>query len=260
MADSASIPTYPDLKAKVAVVTGGSKGVGAVTCRMLGRQGTKVAINGRDLPAIDRLVEDINADGGFAIGVPADCRDFRAIEAMRERVEAELGPADILIAFAGGFGSFTPVHLIDEAEWRSVVDSNLTTTFLTIKSFLPGMIERGKGAIVTMASNVARTMDITLTAPYAAAKAGVIVLSRHVAKEAGPAGVRVNCIAPATLLSERVHRIMPEARRKEVAELTPLRRLGEPEDAALATLFLVSDSSAYLTGVTLDVAGGRVMM
>ncbi|HEY8685709.1 MAG TPA: SDR family oxidoreductase, partial [Chloroflexota bacterium] len=93
-----------------------------------------------------------------------------------------------------------------------------------------------------------------------AAKAGVIVLSRHVAKEAGPAGVRVNCIAPATLLSERVHRIMPEARRKEVAELTPLRRLGEPEDAALATLFLVSDSSAYLTGVTLDVAGGRVMM
>jgi len=260
VAESASTPTYPDLKGRVAVVTGGSKGVGAVTCRMLARQGTKVAVNGRDLPAIEKVVDEINAEGGCALAAPADCGDFRAVERMRERVEVELGPADMLIAFAGGFGSYTPVQLIDEAEWRSVVDSNLTSTFLTIKSFLPGMIERKKGAIVTMASNVARNMDIMLTASYAAAKAGIIVLSRHVAKEVGPAGVRVNCIAPATLLSERVYRIMPEARRQEVAKLAPLGRLGEPEDAALATLFLVSDSSAYLTGVTLDIAGGRVMM
>src|SRR5438046_10763348 len=98
---------------------------------------------------------------------------------MRERVEVELGPADMLIAFAGGFGSYTPVQLIDEVEWRSVIDSNLTSTFLTIKSFLPGMSERKKGAIVTTASNVARNMDGRLTGSDAASRGGHSSRSDH---------------------------------------------------------------------------------
>lgn len=259
MADLQAIPTYPDLHGKVAVVTGGSRGVGAEACRLLAKQGTCVVVNGRDTDAIDSVVAEINEDGGKAIGFVADCCDFGAIEAMRNRTEREFGPADVLVAYAGGFGAYTPVELTEEAEWRSVIDSNLTATFLTIKSFLPGMIQRRRGSILTIASNSARTLDIPLTASYAASKGGVIVLTRHVAKEVGQYGIRANCVAPATVLSDRIRNIMSDQRRAEVAALSPLGRLGEPLDVALATLFLASDSSSYLTGITLDVAGGRVM-
>jgi 3-oxoacyl-[acyl-carrier protein] reductase len=141
-----------------------------------------------------------------------------------------------------------------------VVEGNLTTTFLSIKSFLPGMIDRRRGSIITMASNAARFLDILTTASYAAAKGAVVTLSRHVAKEVGQYGVRVNCIAPATVLSDRVRRIMSDERLTEIAAMAPLGRLGEPEDVAKAALFLASDASSWLTGVTLDVAGGRIML
>jgi 3-oxoacyl-[acyl-carrier protein] reductase len=260
LAEPRPIPSYPDLAGKVVVVTGGSRGIGATTCRLLGRQGARVVVNGRDEAAIEAVVHEVCAAGGQAIGVGADCTDFGAVERMRETVELRLGPADVLAAFAGGFGAYTPAHLIAEEEWHSVLDSNLTATFLTVKSFLPGMIERRAGSIVTMASNAARVLDILTTASYAAAKAGIVMFSRHVAKEVGQHGVRVNCVAPATVLSERVDRLMSEERQREVAALSPLGRMGTPEDVALATLFLASDSSAWLTGVTLDVAGGRIML
>ena len=259
-AEPAGMPVYPDLAGKVAVVTGGTKGIGAATCRLLGRQGTSVVVNGRDQGAMEALVHEINAGGGKAIGVAADCLDFGAIERLRERTEADLGPADILIAFAGGFSAYKLAHETSEEEWRSVMDANATTTFLTVKSFLPGMIERRRGSIVTMASNAARFLDILTTAPYAASKAAIMVFTRHVAKEAGKHGVRANCIAPATVLSDRILKLMSEGRRAEVAALSPLGRMGEPEEVALATLFLASDSSSWLTGVTLDVAGGRIML
>jgi len=242
------------------VVTGGSKGIGAATCRLMGQQGVCVVVNGRHEDAINALTAEINQAGGRAIGVVADCLDFAAVEEMRKRTEREFGPADVLIAFAGGFNAYTPAHEIGEAEWRWVVDANLTTTFLAVKSFLPGMIDRRRGSIVTMASNAARFLDILTIASYAAAKAGVMMFSRHVAKEVGQYGVRVNCVAPATVLSDRVRNLMSDERRAEVAALSPLGRIGEPEDVARATLFLASDSSAWLTGVTLDVAGGRIML
>jgi 3-oxoacyl-[acyl-carrier protein] reductase len=120
------------------------------------------------------------------------------------------------------------------------------------------MIERGGGSIVTMASSAAR-FPTGAPAPYAAAKAGVIMLSRQVANEVGKHGVRVNCLAPHTVLTERVQRFMPEEQRQMAAAM-PLGRLGTPEDVALATLFLASDSSSWITGVTLDVAGGRTIV
>lgn len=259
-AEEVPTPIYPDLVGKVAVVTGGSKGIGAATCRLLARQGSCVVVVAREARSIDALVEEIVVDGGRAIGVATDCLDFEAVEKMRARTEKELGPADILIAFAGGFSRYTPAQETSEEEWRRIMDANATTTFLTLKSFLPGMIERRRGSIVTMASNAARFLDILTTASYAASKAAVAMFSRHVAKEVGQYGIRVNCVAPATVLSDRVMGLMNEGRRAEVAALSPLGRMGEPVDVALATLFLASDSSSWLTGVTLDVAGGRIML
>jgi 3-oxoacyl-[acyl-carrier protein] reductase len=251
---------YPDLAGKVALVTGGSRGIGAATVKALAANEARVAVNGRDEQAIDGVVREVEDAGGSAIGVPADVCDWGAIEAMRERVERELGPVDVLVPFAGGFGGMTPVHEISEEEWHSVIESNLTSTFLTVKSFLPGMIERRGGAIVTMSSNAARFLDIKLTASYAAAKAGIAMFTRHVALEVGEHNIRVNCVAPATTLSERVERIMPDERRADIAAMSPLGRLGTPEDSAMATLFLASESAGWLTGVTLDVAGGRIML
>jgi 3-oxoacyl-[acyl-carrier protein] reductase len=256
---SERVPTYPDLAGKVAVITGGSRGIGAATCRVLAANGVAIAVNGRSVDALDAMVAELESAGARAIGVPGDCRSGVDMARLRERAEAELGPVDILLPFAGGFESFTPVEHIGEEEWREVVDANLTATHLTVQAFLPGFLERRAGAIVTMATNGARTLDKLLTASYVAAKAGVIQYTRHIAKELGPHGIRANAIAPATVSSERIERIMDTAAIERTAAMSPLGRMGTPHDCALVALFLVSDSAAWLTGITVDIAGGRVM-
>src|SRR5258706_14847600 len=251
---------YSDLANKIAVVTGASRGIGAATARSLATNGAKVVVNGRDATAIDAMVADIQSKGGRAIGIAADCTDFSAVEHLRGRVEQELGPVDILAAFdGGGIIRPGPVEKISEEEWRSVIDGNLKATFLTVKSFLPGMIERRRGAIVTMASTAGR-LPSQAPIPYSAAKAGILMFSRNLASEVGKHGIRVNGIAPSAVLTERTGRLMPETQQKELAAAHPLGRLGTPEDVALATLFLMSESSSWITGVTLEVAGGRVML
>jgi NAD(P)-dependent dehydrogenase (short-subunit alcohol dehydrogenase family) len=257
--DGEPMARYHDLAGRVALVTGGSRGIGAATCRLLAANGVRVAVNGRDEGAVDALVAELAVAGADAAPAPGDATEWAHIEGMRERVERELGAVDILMPFAGGFDHYTPVQDITEAEWRHVIDANLTSTFLAVKAFIPGMLERRHGAIVTMASNAARLLDATLVSSYAAAKAGVVQFTRHVAREVGPRGVRVNCIAPATTLTDRIERNLSAEQRDALARLAPLERLGAPEDSAHAAVFLASDAASWLTGVTLDVTGGRVM-
>ena len=259
--DGPSIPTYPDLAGKVCVVTGGSKGIGAATSVLLGHNRACVAVCGRDPSTIESVTSEALAAGaGDAAGIAADLTTPDGVADLRAEVEEALGPADVLFAFAGGFGARTPLLETELDEWDAVVESNLTSTFLTLREFGAGMVERESGSIVTMASNAARFLDIKLTASYAAAKAGIMMLSRHAALEFGPHGVRVNVLAPATVLTDRVKGVMDEERRAAIAEMSPLGTLGAPEDPALAALFLASDSARWMTGVTLDVAGGRIMM
>jgi len=251
---------YPDLAGKIAVITGGSAGIGAATARLLAVNGARIAISARREGPVAAIVDELRSSGAEAIGCTGDASSSADMERLQRTVEDELGPADILVPFAGGFRAYTPIQAITEEEWRKVVDDNLTSTFLMVKPFLSGMIERRRGAIVTMASNSARTLDIPLTASYASSKGGVVVFTRHAAKELGPHGIRVNCIAPATTLSERVDAVMTDEVRRQATELAPLGRIGRPEDSANATVFLASEAASWLTGVTLDVAGGRVML
>ncbi|TDD70371.1 SDR family oxidoreductase [Actinomadura darangshiensis] len=260
---------YPELNGTVVVVTGGSRGIGAGTARAFAAEGAKVAAIGRDQAALDEVAEET---GG--IGVAADVTDLAAIEAARHRIEDELGPAGVLCAFAGGgIARPGPTAALTEDEWRSVLDGNLTATFLTLKSFLPGMQERKAGSIITMSSSAGR-MPTNLpggggrelgnpwgaVVAYEAAKAGVQALTRHAAAEVGADGVRVNCVAPGTIRTERTARYMSPEIQETVAASHPLGRLGEPGDVAGAALFLASGQSAWLTGLTVDVAGGRVML
>jgi 3-oxoacyl-[acyl-carrier protein] reductase len=257
------IPTYPDLAGKVAVITGSSQGIGAATCRLLAANGAKVVVNGRDQARLQATVAKIRADGGEAIGVAGDVSELEALERLREETERTYGPVDVLGAFVGGGGPPPgPTAQLTEAEWGAAIRGNLDVTFLTLKCFLPGMVQRGRGAIVTMASTAARLASgdrIGAPTAYAVAKAGVVRLTQEVAKEVAGRGVRVNCVSPSTTLTERLEAVIPAQRREQMTAMHPLGRLGTPEDVAHAVLFLVSESSSWITGITLDVAGGQIM-
>jgi 3-oxoacyl-[acyl-carrier protein] reductase len=146
-----------------------------------------------------------------------------------------------------------------EDGFRASVEANLTATFLTLKSVLPSMKQRRTGSIVTISSAAARRPSPLSPLPYAAAKAGIELMTQHVAAQVGPFGIRVNCIAPETILTETNQRQIPEAVKATMIETHPIRRLGTPEDVADAALFLASAKADWITGVVLDVAGGSVL-
>jgi 3-oxoacyl-[acyl-carrier protein] reductase len=225
---------------------------------MLAKNGARVAVNGRDASAIDAVVRSIRDAGGEAVAAPADCTSADALARAREAVHRELGEVDILAAFAGGSGEPTPFLQMTVEKWRAVVDANLTATFLAVHTFAPSMVARRAGAIVTMSSSAGRLPGLA-SPPYAVAKAGVVMLTGHLARELAPQGVRVNCIAPSAVMNDRLAKV-PQDKLREIAAGFPLGRIGVPDDVALATLYLVSDCSSWVTGVTLDVAGGRIIV
>lgn len=248
------------LENKVALVTGSSRGIGAAIAKRFAEQGARVAVHGRDPVALSAVHEEIEQAGGLAIQVTGDVTSFDEIEALRGRIEKELGPIEILVANAGASltqpGEF---EQLSEEEWRASVDANLTATFLTLKSFLPGMKERKAGCIITMSSAAARRPSARSPVPYTAAKAGIQLLTQILAAQVGPFGIRVNCIAPETILTERNRQEIPASIQDSLIAQHPIRRLGLPDDVADTALFLASDEASWITGVILDVAGGAVL-
>lgn len=254
-----SAPVAGGLRGRVAMVTGGSGAIGAATALRLAAHGARVAVGGRDRAAIQCVVGSIHAAGGEAIPAPAEATDPDAITQTFAEVADRLGPVELLAAFAGGNGRPRPTEEVEPQEWRRVIENDLTATFFTIRAALPAMLAAGRGAIVTMSSASGRQPS-QAAAAYAAAKAGVTMLSKHLAAEMGPRGIRVNCLAPSAVLNEKMTAAMTEQQRVQLAALFPLGRLGRPDDVAAATVFLLSEEASWLTGVTLDLSGGRIIM
>jgi 3-oxoacyl-[acyl-carrier protein] reductase len=248
----------PRFAGRTALVTGASRGIGAAIARALAACDARVVLVARDRSALETIAADIRAKGGEATAFVTDVTDEEAVRSLSEAAERSFGRVTLLVACAGGGGRGG--RLVEEgtAEWRSTLEGNLTSAFLTLKAFLPPMYEARQGAIVLMSSSAGRQLS-GASAAYAAAKAGLLSLMRQAAADAAPQGVRVNAIAPSSIVTERLA-AQPASVREEIAKGFPLGRLGQVDDVAAATLFLLSEAASWITGVTLDLAGGRVSL
>jgi len=247
---------------KVALITGASGGLGKNFCKAFLNEGAKVCVTDISEELVDNTVAELNSPGS-AIGSVVDVCQRRTIQAAVSTVVKEFGHLDILVNVAGG-GLHTPHKFqeIDEASWDKVVDINLKGTFLCCQVIVEQFRKQGGGGkIVNISALAGRWLGSLAGCHYTAAKAGVIGFTRHLAYELGPEGIYVNAIAPTiTLASQRtidLWNARPEEYKKKILSEIPLRRLSTPEEVAAGVIFLCTDEANYMTGVTLDINGGR---
>ena len=256
------MPGY-EMNGRVVIVTGSSRGIGRAAARLLAERGARVVVNGRDRAALDETLGLLREIGGDHHGVVADMGDPAGPRQLVGEALKRCGQIDVLVNNAGGEERQMGVEEVDEPSWDRIVDINLKGPFLCAQAVIEPMKQRGKGTIVNVSSQGGRAYSQFGNAPYAAAKAGLIGLTKQLAWELGPHGISVNAIAPGHVLSSewRAKRWIDStpAERQEYVKKVPLGRPGEVEEIAAAIAILASDESSYITGATLDVNGGRFM-
>ena len=248
---------------KAALVTGGGGGLGLAIAEGLGREGASVAILDANPAAVEAGLASLAAAGITARGDVVDVRDPEAVRAAVDSAAHAAGHLDVLIAAAGGsLGTPRDLEDISPADLDLVIDVNIKGTFHCAAACVPHMRAAGGGSIVTFSSIGGRSTSPVTGIPYAAAKAGILGLTRRLAREVGPDGIRVNAIAPGLFLTGRLQGMfdaMSEHDRAEVLDSIPLRRMPSITECVDPVLFLASDQSSYITGAVLDVNGGRFM-
>jgi 3-oxoacyl-[acyl-carrier protein] reductase len=239
---------------RVALVTGASGGIGAAIARTLHRQGAFVVLSGTRREALDALAAEL--EGRVAV-CPADLRDAAATEALVAAAEAAAGPLHILVNNAGFTRDMLALRMKD-SDWQSVLDVDLTAPFRLIRAALRGMVRRRAGRIIGISSIVGATGNPG-QANYAAAKAGLVGMTKALAQEVGARGVTVNIVAPGFIETPRTD-ALPQGQREALAGRIPLGRLGQPNDIAAAVCYLASEEAGWVTGATLHVNGGMAMI
>jgi meso-butanediol dehydrogenase / (S,S)-butanediol dehydrogenase / diacetyl reductase len=244
------------LEGKVAFITGAGAGIGRDSASAFAREGAAVAVvDVRDARA-EQTAELIRADGGEARAFACDVRSFEQVERTVAAALSAFGSIDAVFNDAGTTrpGSVVSVTLED---WEMVLDVNLRGTFYVSRAVLPHMVERGSGSIINMGSVDGLAADANMAA-YNAAKAAVINLSRSMAIDFGPRGIRTNCICPGVIGTPAILRMFTDERRAAMEAATPLRRIGRPADIASLAVFLASDDAAFINGATLVADGGML--
>lgn len=256
------------LGGRTAVVTGGGRGIGRVIAVTLARAGAAVVVTGRTVPALEETAATIREEGGTAHVVPADISAPAHVERLAARVE-ELGLAvDVLVNNSGVSGPSAPLQHVDPDDWDATFAVNVRGVYLCCRAFLPGMLARGRGSIVTVGSMTGKRPLVGRTA-YAASKTALIGLTRTLAHEVGPQGIRVNLVSPGGVTGERIERaigmlaeqqgISVDQARRQFTDPAALKRLVPPEDVANTVLFLASDLAGSVTGEDVNASAGVVM-
>jgi 3-oxoacyl-[acyl-carrier protein] reductase len=245
------------LENKVALVTGGGRGIGRGIVLEFAREGAEVAINyRRDRDAAAATAREVQGLGRRALVVQADVGDREAIDRMIGEVRAAFGRIDIGVANSGVASRVSPVYEMDPDEWRRVLATDLDGAFYTARAVLPSLLEtRG---VLLFISSVGADVAAAGGAPYHVAKAGVNTLMRVIAKEVAGAGVRVNCIAPGLVRSDMGERLIKFVG-EGITQTIPLGRVGDPSDIGKAAVYFASDDGAWVTGKILRVDGGACM-
>jgi 3-oxoacyl-[acyl-carrier protein] reductase len=253
------------LQDRVALITGSAQGMGYIIARCLLEEGARVLINDVNQETIDRAVTELDKEfPGRVIGQKADVSNKAEVQAMIDRLCREWGTIDILVNNAGG-SLHTPYQLekIEEKHWDLVLNVNLKGAFFTCQAAIPYMVKAGKGSIINMSALAGHWRASLAGVQYTAAKAGVEGLTRQLAYDWGPQGIRVNAVAPTvTITGDRMKNLWEDkdqAEREKIVANIPLRRLSVPEEIGKAVVFLASDDASYITGITLDVVGGRYL-
>jgi NAD(P)-dependent dehydrogenase (short-subunit alcohol dehydrogenase family) len=242
------------LNDKVCIITGAARGLGEAIARHFHQAGARLALWDLNGEAVGKLAATLDASQSRVIGQQVDVTSEAGVQAAVDKAVAQFGRIDVLVNCAGIIKHST-IEKMSLQDFESVIRVNLTGTFLCCRAVVPVMKKQGKGKIVNMASLAGRTGRPGVGVNYAASKAGVIALTQTLAREAGPGGVYVNCIAPGPVLTELTKQVGPEVF-KTWNVGRAVNKDGLPEDVAQAVLFLASDQSDWITGVTLDINGG----
>ena len=245
-----------DMSGKVALITGSSRGIGRAIAEAFAQAGAKVAISSRNQDACDRVARTIRSGGAEVVALACNVADRDAVDSLVSGVAERLGPIDVLVGNAATNPHFGPLLEIEDRTWNKVMGTNVLSNLWLCNRVIPGMAERGEGAVILVSSIAAFKGDAALGA-YAVSKAAEIQLVRSLAVEWGPCGVRVNAIAPGLVRTEFARALWEDDGRRRTRErATPLRRIGEPGDIAGAAVFLASGAGAYVTGQCIVVDGG----
>lgn len=252
---------YLDLTGKVALVTGGSSGIGAATAILLAELGARVSVGFfRNEAGAAEVCRRITAAGGRATSLGADVRKAQGVRSLVGRTTDALGPIDILVNNAGSLVARARLVEVSEERWDDILDLNLRSAMLCSQAVAPSMIARRTGAIVNVASIAGRNGGGPGAGAYSIAKGALITFTKSLAKELAPHGIRVNAVSPG-VIDTPFHQVFstPEMIRGFVAAI-PLGRVGAPIEVARAIAFLVSDAASYVVGETIEVNGGQLML